>query len=407
MRTPNTLPALLIATLLATACGGGGDAAPAADPSAATEPTGTAAAATTAPAAVAAPTAEPPAADRVTAKTVASGLRNPWSLAFLPDGRVLVTEKAGAMRIVGADGSVSAPLGGVPAVFSEGQGGLLDVVLSPDFARDATLFFTFAEPAGGGLARTAVGRAVLGDGAIGPVQVIFRQSPAMSGTVHFGARLAFAPDGTLFVGLGERGDRNRAQGLDNHLGKVVRLRTDGSVPPDNPFVGQAGALPEIWSYGHRNPQGAAIEPSTGRLWTGEHGPQGGDEVNTPARGANHGWPVITFGVEYGSGAPIGEGTARADVAPPLHVWTPTSIAPGGMAFYGADRVPGWRGDLFAGALVGRALVRLAVRDGRVVGEQRLLTDLGERIRDVKTGPDGHLYLITDSASGRLMRVELR
>jgi glucose/arabinose dehydrogenase len=401
-----TAPTLFVATLIAAACGGGGDAsAPAATTAPAAESPATATATATAPSATV--VAAAPAADQVVAKTVASGLRNPWGLAFLPDGRALVTEKAGTLRIVGADGSVSAPLAGVPTVFAEGQGGLLDVALSPDFARDATIFLSLAEAAGGGLARTAVVRAVLGDGAITSVTTLFRQSPAMPGSVHFGGRLAFAPDGTLFLGLGERGERDRAQALDNHLGKVVRIRADGGVPADNPFVGRADALPEIWSYGHRNVQGAAIEPSTGRLWTDEHGPQGGDEINTPAPGANHGWPVVSHGVEYGTALPIGEGTTRADVAPPLFWWVPTSIAPSGMSFYAGTRVPAWRGDLFAGALAGRALVRLVVRDGRVTGEQRLLTGLGERIRDVKSGPDGELYLLTDSVDGRLMRVELR
>jgi glucose/arabinose dehydrogenase len=310
------------------------------------------------------------------------------------------------MRIVAADGTVSAPIGGAPAVDASGQGGLLDVKPSPAFATDATVFFSYAEPVAGGLARTAVARATLGATALSDVQVIFRQSPALAGGQHFGSRLVFAPDGTLFVGLGDRGDRDRAQQLDSHVGKLVRLRADGGVPADNPFVGRAGALPEIWSYGHRNIQGAALD-ATGTLWTGEHGPQGGDEINLPPKGANHGWPVITYGREYGSGAPIGQGTTRADVEPPRHHWVPTSIAPGGMTFHSGERVPAWRGDLFVGALVGRALVRLDVEGGRVVGEQRLLTALNERIRDVKQGPDGHLYLITDATDGRLMRVEVR
>jgi glucose/arabinose dehydrogenase len=388
--------ALAGAALLAAACGGSSDGTPVADPAAA-------------PAADAAPVAqaEAPAAERVVATTVATGLSSPWGLAFLPDGRALVTEKGGTFRIVSLDGTVSAPIGGAPAVDASGQGGLLDVKLSPDFANDSTIWFAFAEPAGGGAARTAVARAVLRATAIESVQVVFRQQPAVTGGLHFGARLAFAPDGTLFVGLGDRGQGSPAQALDNHIGKVVRIRTDGGAPADNPFVGRAGALPEIWSFGHRNVQGAAIEPATGRLWAVEHGPRGGDEVNVPAPGANHGWPVITYGRDYATGEPLGEGTTRADVAPPLHYWVPTSIAPAGMAFVTSARVPAWTGDLFVGALAGRMLVRLDVQDGRVVGEQRLLTALGERIRDVKQGPDGALYLVTDSTAGRLMRVDVR
>ncbi len=398
MHRSKTWAALVVAAALAAACGGsggsGGDAGAAASDGASATP-------------AALDTRAAPAAAQVVATPVATGLRSPWSLAFLPDGRALVTERGGSLRIVSLDGTVSAPIGGAPAVDASGQGGLLDVKLSPDFASDATIWFAFAEPAGGGAARTAVARAVLRGDAVTSVQVVFRQQPAVASGVHFGARLAFAPDGTLFVGLGDRGQGTPAQTLDNHLGKVVRLRTDGSAPADNPHVGRAGALPEIWSHGHRNIQGAAIEPSTGRLWTVEHGPLGGDELNAPASGANHGWPVITYGRDYATGAPLGEGTTRADVAPPLHHWVPTSIAPSGMAFVTSSRVAGWTGDLFVGALAGKAMVRLDLEGGRVVGEQRLLTELGERIRDVKQGPDGALYLITDSTDGRLMRVDLR
>jgi glucose/arabinose dehydrogenase len=359
------------------------------------------------------PTATPlilvsdPAADAIEAVTVASGLRQPWGLVFLPDGRALVTEKAGTLRIVSPDGMVSAPIGGGPAVSSEGQGGLLDVTLSPDFATDRTIWFTFSEPVADGRSRTAVARAVLGPSSLERVQVVFRQQPAMPGTLHYGARLRFATDGTLFVALGERDDRDAAQRLDNHLGKVVRIRQDGTAPPDNPFVGRTGALPEIWSYGHRNPQGATLDDATGALWIAEHGPRGGDEINRPAAGGNHGWPVVGYGTEYGTGAPIGEATTRADITAPRHVWQPLSIAPAGMSFYSGDRIPQWRGDLLVGALAGRTLIRLELSDGRVVGEQRLLTTLGERIRDVKVGPDGWPYLITDGAEGRLMRVRLR
>lgn len=410
MRTTTTFAALSCAALLAAACGGstdgGGTGATPAGTSTATPASTSATSASAAPAS-AAPTSAAPAAEKVTAVTIATGLRSPWSLAFLPDGRMLVTEKAGTFRVVAGNGTVSPPIGGAPAVASAGQGGLLDVVPSPDFARDATIFFSYAEPVAGGLARTAVARAVLGATSISAMQVIFRQQPAVAGGVHFGSRLAFATDGTLFVTLGDRDQPAHAQRLDSHLGKVVRIRPDGTVPPDNPLVGQAGALPEIWSFGHRNPQGAAIEPASGRLWTGEHGPRGGDEINRPAAGANHGWPVITYGRDYATGAPLGEGTTRADVAPPLHHWVPTSIAPAGMTFYASDRVPGWSGDLFVGALAGKALVRLDVADGRVVGEERLLSALDARIRDVKLGPDGALVIVTDAADGALMRVEVR
>lgn len=379
----------LLAPLLLTACGGSSEPPPPA-----------------ADAAVAAPASVAPAAPRVTTETVATGLKSPWSFVFLPGGDALVAERGGTLRRVASDGRVSAPITGVPTVDADGQGGLLDLALSPTHATDRTLFFTFAEPAGGGLARTAVARAVLGATALEEVRVIFRQQPAAAGDQHFGARLRFAPDGTLFVTLGERNQRDRAQALDNHLGKVVRIDRNGAAPPDNPFVGVAGVLPEIWSYGHRNPQGAAIAPDTGRLWTTEHGPQGGDEVNTPTRGGNHGWPVVSHGTEYGTTTPVGGGTTRTDVVAPLHVWAPVSIAPSGLVFYDGDAVPAWRGDLLSGALAGRALVRLDVENGRVVGEQRLLTTLGERIRDVKVGPDGWVWLVTDATDGRLIRVRV-
>jgi aldose sugar dehydrogenase len=384
----------LVAALLLAACSG-------------SEEPGTAPATIGDPAATPAKMSSAPAADAVEAVTVATGLRSPWGLVFLPDGRALVTEKAGTLRIVSLDGTVSAPIGGGPAVSSEGQGGLLDVTLSPNFATDRTIWFTFAEPAGAGLSRTAVGRAVLGAASLEQVQVVFRQHPAMPGTLHYGARLRFAADGTLFVGLGERNDRDSAQRLDNHLGKVVRIRQDGLAPFDNPYVGRGDILPEIWSYGHRNVQGATIDDTTGELWLVEHGPRGGDEINRPGPADNHGWPVVGYGAEYSTGAPVGEITTRADIAAPLHVWQPVSIAPSGMSFYTGDRIPQWRGDLLVGALAGRMLVRLDMQDGRVVGEQRLLTNLGERIRDVKVGPDGWPYLITDNPEGRLMRVRLR
>jgi len=354
----------------------------------------------------AAATAAPAATRPIELVEVARGLEHPWSLAFLSDGRMLVTERPGRLRIVMPDGRLSAPLPGVPRVQASGQGGLLDVALGPGFARDRTVFLSFSERGAGG-ARTAVARAEFVDGAapvLRDAHVIFGQKDRTGGGNHFGSRLVFARDGTLFVTLGDRySQRDRAQTLDNHYGKIVRIRADGSVPPDNPFVNRAGALPEIHSYGHRNVQGAALHPVTGQLWTHEHGPQGGDEVNIERAGANYGWPAITFGREYGTGFRIGEGTERADVTPPLWQWTP-SIAPSGMAFCTSDRYPAWRGSLFVGSLKFRLLSRLELNGNRVVREERLLADLGERVRDVRQGPDGLLYLLTDEADGRLLRL---
>jgi len=344
---------------------------------------------------------------RVEAVTVARGLVHPWGLAFLPDGRMLVTERPGRMRIVARDGTLGAPLAGLPPVVVAGQGGLLDVALDPKFADNALVYWTFSEGAtdGGGGNSTAVARGRLEGNRIAGAEVIFRQQPKFASSLHFGSRLAFAPDGRLFVTLGDRFTRkDDAQTLDTHHGKVVRIEPDGKVPADNPFVGRAGALPEIWSYGHRNVQGAAIHPVTGALWTHEHGPQGGDELNRVERGANHGWPVITHGRNYVIGTTIGEGTARADVVAPARVWVPTSIAPSGMAFVTSERYPGWKGSVLIGALRGQKLVRVELDGNRAVREEALLTELGERIRDVREGPDGFIYLLTDSADGRILRL---
>jgi aldose sugar dehydrogenase len=337
--------------------------------------------------------------------TVASGLETPWGLAFLPDGQMLVTERPGRMRIVALDGELSAPLGGVPPVHAQGQGGLLDVVLGPDFERDQRIFFSYAQPTNRG-ACTAVASAVLDTEGLGlnDVQVVFAQNEDPGGRHHWGSRLVFARDGSLYVTLGDRfHHRDRAQTLDNHIGKIVRVHPDGSVPEDNPFVNQPKALPEVWSYGHRNIQGATLHPDTGVLWTHEHGPQGGDEVNIGKAGANYGWPEITHGREYVTGARIGEGTERDDVEPPLHHWTP-SIAPSGMAFYTGDAFPHWKGNLFVGALASRLLVRLELDGEKVIAEEHLLTELGNRIRDVRQGPDGRLYLLEES-NGRILRLE--
>ncbi|MBC8057630.1 MAG: PQQ-dependent sugar dehydrogenase [Rhizobiales bacterium] len=339
--------------------------------------------------------------------TVASGLQNPWALAFLPDGRMLVTEKAGRIRIVTADGKVGEPLQGVPKVESAGQGGLLDVVIDPKFADNGFVYWSYSEAdtEGGRGNSTAVARAKLEGNQLKELRVIFRQAPKYASSAHFGSRLVFARDGRLFVTLGDRfSRRDDAQLLDNDHGKIVRIESDGRIPADNPFVGRAGARPEIWSYGHRNVQGAAIHPTTGELWSDEHGPQGGDELNVAERGKNYGWPVITYGVNYGSGTKIGEGTEKAGMEQPLTRWVP-SIATSGLAFLTSDRYPGWKGNAFIGALRGQLLVRLELDGRKVVREERLLQDLGERIRDVRQGPDGWLYVVTDSSNGRIIRLE--
>lgn len=350
--------------------------------------------------------AAPAAAVDVRAVTVARGLQHPWGLAFLPAGRMLVTERPGRMRIVEADGRLGAPLAGLPAVDAGGQGGLLDVVLDPRFADNRLVYWSYTEAAPEGGNRTAVARGRLEEGRLTDVQVIFRQRPAVGGSHHFGSRLVFGRDGRLFVTLGDRFSRMAdAQTLDNHLGKIVRIEPDGRVPADNPFVGRAGALPEIWSYGHRNVQGAALHPTTGALWTHDHGPQGGDELNLTQRGGNHGWPVITHGRNYGLGTRIGEGTERADVVAPLRHWVPVSVAPSGMAFVTGERYPEWRGSLLIGTLRAQVLLRLSLEGERVVGEQTLLSGLNARIRDVRLGPDGWIYLLTDERDGRILRLE--
>jgi len=345
------------------------------------------------------------AAGDITVETVASGLDRPWAIAFLPDTRMVVTEKPGRMRIVARDGKLSPPITGVPQVFTSGQGGLLDVIVDRAFAQNQTIFFCYSEQTDGG-ARTALARARLVDGAtprLDDVRVIFRQEGPLSSSNHHGCRIVQMPDNNLFLTLGDHfGPRDQAQNLGNHLGKVVRIRADGSAPPDNPFVGRAGAKPEIWSYGHRNSQGAALNPATGKFWMHEHGPRGGDEINIPEAGKNYGWPVIGFGIDY-SGARIHEGTAKAGMEQPVKFWVP-SIAPSGMAFYSGRLMPAWRGNLFVGALAGQMLVRLEVNGDKVTNEERLLEGLRERIRDVREGPDGALYLATDSGRGRILRV---
>jgi len=345
-----------------------------------------------------------------TVETVATGLENPWAIAFLPDGRALVTERPGRMRILGKDRKLSPPVEGVPAVAAVGQGGLLDVVLAPDFAQSKTIYFSYAEPRGAAGAINPNGTSLAsarlveenGKAKLTDLKVIFRQEPSAIGGFHFGSRIAFARDGTIFLTTGERNLKTPAQDLNSHLGKVIRLRTDGSVPPDNPFVGQANAKPEIWSYGHRNIQAAAIHPVTGKLWIVEHGPKGGDEINIPDKGRNYGWPVIGFGVDY-SGAVIHQSTSKQGMEQPIYYWVP-SIAPCGMAFYTGDAFPAWKGSLFVGALVLTHLNRLELDGEKVVKEERLLGSLGHRIRDVRQAADGTLWLLTDARDGKILRL---
>ena len=338
---------------------------------------------------------------------VAEGLSNPWALAFLPgdpDGRMLVTERVGRMRIVSKDGKVSAAVAGVPVVHAISQGGLLDVVASPDFQRDRTVYFSFAQPVSGG-ARTAVASAQLaaGESKIDNVKIIFAQADVVGGGNHFGSRIAIARDGSLFITTGDRySEKDKAQSLETHLGKVIHINADGSIPKDNPFVSNATARQEIWSYGHRNLQGAAIHPVSGKLWTHEHGPRGGDEINVPLAGKNYGWPVIGFGIDY-SGLRLHDSTAKTGMEQPIHYWLP-SIAPSGMTFYTADRFPQWKNSLFVGALAGQHLARLTLDGERVVAEERLLLDVKARIRDVRQGPDGYVYVLTDDANGKILRV---
>jgi len=340
---------------------------------------------------------------------VASGLEQPWSVEPLPDGAFLTTEKAGRMRIVATGGALGEPLAGVPKVDARGQGGLLDVALSPSFATDRTIYWSYSEPREGGNA-TSIARGVLSSDrrALEQVRVIFRAQPTYNGDKHFGSRLAFGPDSMLYATFGERSDarmRPLAQKLDNHMGKIVRITTDGRAPEDNPFVGESGALPEIWSLGHRNVEAAAFDAS-GQLWDVEHGPQGGDELNRIVKGKNYGWALITYGEEY-SGQPISGGaTQKAGLEQPVYYWDPV-IAPSGAQWYTGDAFPAWRGNLFVGSLKQQRLVRLVVEGDRVTGEEHLLIDHGQRIRDVRQGPDGLLYVLTDDANGQLWKIAPR
>lgn len=338
---------------------------------------------------------------------VASGLSHPWGLALLPGGDWLVTERGGQMRVVTADGEKGDPIVGLPRVDARGQGGLLDVILGPGFASDNLIYWSYAEPRDGGNG-TAVARGRLSDDRtrVEGVQVIFRAQPTYDGDKHFGSSLAFAPDGTLFITLGDRSDapmRPQAQDLGSHMGKTIRVNADGSVPADNPFVGRQGALPEIWSLGHRNMQGIAVQPGTGAIWTNEHGTRGGDEINLDRAGLNYGWPGAAYGIEY-RGAPIaGAQTQVEGTEQPVYYWDPV-IAPGGMVFYEGAMFPGWNGNLLVAGLRERHIARLVIENDRVVGEERLLTDLGDRIRDVAVGPDGAVWAVTDENDGKLVRL---
>lgn len=343
---------------------------------------------------------------RLRVETLVEGLEHPWSLAFLPDGGMLVTERPGRLRRIHRDGRVSPPLDGLPRIFVSGQAGLMDVALSPRFDEDGLVYLSFAEPnLRGNLAGTAVLRARLVEDGLSDVDVVYRQEPKRSAGTHVGSRIVFAGDGTLFVTQGDnRLAADLAQQLDALPGKIVRIGADGSVPPDNPFVGRADARPEIWSLGHRNVQGAALHPGTGQLWTSEHGPMGGDELNLPAPGGNYGWPVVTHGLDYsGDPVPGAVGREAPGMVPPHHVW---AVSPGlsGMAFYDGALFPRWDGNLFLGALASRELIRLELDGERVVAEERLLGELEARVRDVRVGPDGALYVLTDAVNGALLRV---
>lgn len=336
--------------------------------------------------------------------TVVKNLANPWGMAFLPDGRLLITERPGRLRIF-SQGQISSPVAGIPVVYAQGQGGLLDVAIDPNFVQNQLVYLTYAEAGNAGTAGTAVMRGKLTGNTLENTQVIFRQLPKLSTGNHFGSRLVFDKSGYLFVTLGENNNRITAQYLDHHQGKIIRIWPDGTIPADNPFMGQANAKPEIWSYGHRNPQGATLNPWTGKLWMNEHGAMGGDEINIPLAGKNYGWPIITYGLDY-NGQPIPEsiGTSAAGMEQPIHYWVP-SIAPSGMAFYDRNKSSAWYGHLFVGGLAAQQLVRLEINGESIVREERLLGEMQYRIRAVKPGPDGGLYVLTDSGTGQLLKID--
>jgi glucose/arabinose dehydrogenase len=337
-------------------------------------------------------------------REIAGGLEHPWAVALLPDGGYLVTERSGQLRRVSAAGQVSEPIADVPEVWAKGQGGLLDVVLAPDFETSRRIYLSYSEPGPDGTAGTAVATAVLGDGALTDVKRIYQQQPKLEGPNHFGSRIAFDGKGHVFISHGDRNDRLTAQKLDMLQGKIVRLNLDGSVPADNPFTGRNDARPEIWSYGHRNVQSMATDPRTGTVWSAEHGPRGGDEINLPEPGKNYGWPLATHGINY-SGLPIPEATGEAapGTEAPYHVWE-TSPGLSGMAFYTGHPDSAWNDSLFLGALADGSLIRLSLDGNRIAGEERLLKDLGARIRDVRVGADGNVYVVTDQKDGKLLQL---
>lgn len=337
--------------------------------------------------------------EKVILNSIGDGLKEPWGMAFLPDGRILVTEKSGKLRIVENGKLLPTPVSGVPKVVDSGQGGLLDVVLHPKYAENGWIYLSYSGKGDGGVG-TEVIRAKLKDNALVNSETIFRQAPKLSGGNHFGSRIVFDRAGYLYITMGDRGEQDRAQKLNQHVGKIVRLHDDGSVPKDNPFAGNREALPEIFSYGHRNAQGAALNPNTGSIWAHEHGPQGGDEINILKAGTNYGWPVITYGVNYFTGTKIGEGTQKTGMAQPLYKWVP-SIAPSGMAFYTGDAYPSWKGSLFVGALKFQTLVKLSLDGDKITKEERLFEGIG-RVRDVRQGPDGLLYIL---AGDRLLQLQ--
>ena len=348
----------------------------------------------------------PAKASKIKVETVTSGLEHPWGLQFLPDGRLLVSERPGRLRVVGKDGNLSQPIAGVPEVAAVGQGGLLDVLLAPDFAKSGTIYFSYGEPRGEGKNGTSVARAKLvlegAGGHLDDLKVVFRQQPAANSGHHFGSRLVWARDGTLFITTGERNVlRPEAQNPGNDIGKVIRINADGSIPADNPRL--PGWAPEVWSIGHRNVQGAALRPDTGQLYTVEHGAMGGDELNHPEGGKNYGWPIITYGIDY-SGEKIGEGiSSKEGMEPAVYYWVP-SIATSGLAFYTGDLFPDWKGNAFVGGLAGMHIERLVFDGDNVVAAEKLLGDRGKRIRDVRSGPDGALWVLTDEDDGEVLRI---
>ncbi len=354
-------------------------------------------------------TQAPPApSSDIKVETVASGLAEPWGLQFLPDGRMLVTERPGTIRIVTMDGNKSQPIGGVPKVHAQGQGGLLDIRLAPDFANSGTLFFSFAEPRGGGKSATSVGRAKLvldGDeAALKDVEIIYRQQPAVRSGRHFGSRIVIDDTGALFVTTGDRGNQSaKAQDAGVSIGKILRITTDGVAAPGNPNL--PGWAPEVWSIGHRNIQGAVLSPQTGELWTVEHGAQGGDELNKPQKGGNYGWPTISYGRHY-SGGKIGIGTRKVGMEQPVYYWDP-SIATSGLEIYTGDLIPEWKGSFLVGGLAGAQLSRLVMENGKVAQEEELLSEQGDRIRDIRQGPDGAVYVLTDDNDGKILRLSPR